>query len=387
MFTPMKELVSVRPLKGHHIYKHLVRYPDGDKRRSKGFKLKREAEAWAAKKRKELTERGTADASITKDERAAVIRFRNEAAKIDGFDGTLADAVDHYLEHLNRSLKPYTCEHVTDLLIDHMHKMQLSKVHIDGTRSNLKRFNAEYGDRMARDITAEIIQDYLDHLGRAPTTVKNARLALSGLFSHAIKVKAADKHPVAAVELAKTKNKKPGILKPEELAAYLAAASDRVVPAIALSFFAGIRRAEIERLDWANIDFDEGDIYIPEDVAKAEKERWVDMCDTLKAWLLPHRLNKGAVVQSPQIHRTDMVKARKLAGIKWPKNAGRHSFATYHLGKHMHAGETAFQLGHPNPTMLEKHYRSTVRSVKKLADAYWNILPDQVANITNIKAQ
>ena len=53
----------------------------------------------------------------------------------------------------------------------------------------------------------------------------------------------------------------------------------------------------------------------------------------------------------------------------------------------MHAGETAFQLGHPNPTMLEKHYRSTVRSVKKLADAYWNILPDQVANITNIKAQ
>ena len=378
--------VTVKPYKGHPTYKYRVFYPDGGKRRTKNFKKKREAEMWARDKQTQIAKSGTEQADITKEERLAVMQFRTEAGEIDGFDGSLADAVSHYLEHIKLTLKPYTCLEVTGLLIDRMDMLELSKRHIDSTKSRLKHFNAEYGDRKARDITKPIIEDYLKHLNLAHVTVVNARLTLSALFAHAVREGAASTNPVTEVELAKVKTKKPGILMPSEVALLLSKADDRVVPAIVLSFFAGLRRSEIEGLKWQNIDFKDNEINVPEEIAKNNKERWVDISDNLRAWLLEYRQQEGHVVQSPQIHRTGIEKAREAGKIKWKKNAGRHSFATFYLAKHRHGGETAIQLGHPNPTMLERHYKSTVKQARNVADTYWSIVPEKASNITDIKA-
>lgn len=47
-----------------------------------------------------------------------------------------------------------------------------------------------------------------------------------------------------------------GILTPAELARLLESASDETLPYWALVGFTGLRTAELERLDWAEVHFD-----------------------------------------------------------------------------------------------------------------------------------
>jgi integrase len=61
------------------------------------------------------------------------------------------------------------------------------------------------------------------------------------------------------------------------------------------------------------------------------------------------------------------------AKIKWPANALRHSFASYHLAQFKNAAATAAELGHTSPTMLYKHYREVVRP--DAAAQWWQVMP------------
>ena len=371
----------------HPTYAYRVRYTEGGKRLNKYFKVKtgeKGANQWAQAKRKEQAELGTAEESITKEERRAVMTFRDAVGEMTGDKPSLTDAVGHFLGHLSVTNKPIPCSDVADSLIDRLEKEGKSKRHIDSTRNRMDKFNTEYGDRMAGDISTEIIDDFLAHLELAPKTMINYRLALSGMFSHAVRLKAAESNPVEEALRPKVEKKEPGILKPKEVAALLSAADDRTLPALAISFFAGLRRSEIEVMDWGHIDFDDNTIEVKANIAKNEKRRFVEMSDNLKAWLLPHAQHEGAIVQSLQIHRKGGEMAREAAGIKkWPVNAGRHSYASYHLAEYKNAGKTALMLGHPNPTLLYNTYRAVVKP--KDAAIYWSIRPEAVDNVTSIK--
>lgn len=377
--------VIVSKVTSHPRYKWRVRYPDGGKRKDAWFKVKTEADSFAKGERNKVSERGTVEASTTKDEHRALVRFRDAVEDMDTDKPTLMDAVDHYLNHLSVTRKSMTCSEVADKLIDRLEIEGKGKRHIDSSRSRMNRFNAEYGDRMASDISTEIVDDFITHLGLAPKTMINYRLAISGLFTHAVRLKAATSNPVTEALRPKVLKKEPGILRCQQVAALLLAADERTLPAIAISFFAGLRRSEIEKLNWSEIDFDENTIEVKAPVAKKEKRRFVAISANLRAWLLPYDQIAGAVVASPQIHRSGVEKARGGAGItEWPENAGRHSFASYHLAEHKDAGKTAFELGHPDPRQLYADYRALVK--EKDAHTYWSITPQDVSNITNIKA-
>ena len=381
----MSNDVVVSKVTSHPRYKWRVRYPDGGKRKDAWFKVKAEANSFAKAERDKVSERGTVEGSTTKDEHRALVRFRDAVEDMDTDKPKLMDAVDHYLNHLTVTRKSMTCTEVAAKLIDRLEVEGKGKRHIDGSRSRMDRFNAEYGERMASDITTDIVDDFITHLGVAPKTMINYRLAISGLFTHAIRLKAATSNPVTDALRPKVLKKEPGILKPKQVAALLLAADERTLPAVAISFFAGLRRSEIEKLNWSEIDFDENTIEVKAPVAKKEKRRFVAMSANLRAWLLPYNQLEGAVVKSPQIHRKGVEKARERAGItKWPENAGRHSFASYHLAEYKDAGKTAFELGHPDPRQLYADYRALVK--EKDAHTYWSITPQDVDNITNIKA-
>jgi hypothetical protein len=64
----------------------------------------------------------------------------------------------------------------------------------------------------------------------------------------------------------------------------------------------------------------------------------------------------------------------KVAGVKMPHNALRHSFCSYHVALHGDAGKTATLLTHRgNVSILYEHYKGNC----KMADgvAYFGILP------------
>ena len=150
--------------------------------------------------------------------------------------------------------------------------------------------------------------------------------------------------------------------------------------------FAGLRRAEIERLDWREIDFDEGHIEVPAEKSKSKiANRFITIQANLREWLLPHRKLKGKVTPSLGF-RELFEQARKDAGIaEWLDNALRHSFASYHVSKFRDAKGLALDMGHTDSGMLFNHYRALVRP--KEAERYWNIKPEASAKVVPLVAR
>jgi integrase len=79
----------------------------------------------------------------------------------------------------------------------------------------------------------------------------NFRTVVSGLFEYAVKRALISRNPMRAVERVKAVDKPPGIFTPEELKKLLEAAHGDILPALAIQAFAGVRTAEILRMEWS----------------------------------------------------------------------------------------------------------------------------------------
>lgn len=67
----------------------------------------------------------------------------------------------------------------------------------------------------------------------------------------------------------------------------------------------------------------------------------------------------------------------------WPKNALRHSYATYHFAEHRNPAELVVNMGHNDDAeTLFNHYRGIVKP--KQAKAYWGLVPTGEAKIIPI---
>jgi integrase len=141
---------------------------------------------------------------------------------------------------------------------------------------------------------------------------------------------------------------------------------------LTIGAFAGLRAAEIERLDWSEVDLEEALIEVTAKKAKTAQRRVVTILPNLMRWLEPYRQLSGSVV--PANLRWLLLDAREQAGLKeWPSNALRHSYASYHLAKFRDAAALALQMGHTGTNLIFKHYREVVKP--RDAALYWNIAP------------
>ena len=390
MFSTMSNKVTVNEV-AHPRYKYRVRYPDGGKRKQKFFKLKQDANKFAKGERERIDERGTLDADITADERKAVIAFREGVADFP-IQITLNDAIEFFLKKATLRHKSITCLELSDKLLLRIQKEASEKEgkgkrHIDDVTSRLKRFTDSYGDWMACDVSTDIIDEYLDELDVASQTKLNYRNKVNQMFRHGVKIGVCDSNPVEDSIKPKVSGSDIEVLKPTQVAELLSCANDTVAAGLAISFFAGLRASEIERLDWADIDLEEGHIDIKAKNSKSARRRIVTISDNLKEWLLPYEKHEGKVIGSiPWQWRSGYEEAREAAKIKeWPHNAGRHSFASYHLADHEDAGKTAFELGHTNQRIVYQHYRKLVKP--KAAATYWSITPTEAENIIHMKGK
>jgi integrase len=101
-------------------------------------------------------------------------------------------------------------------------------------------------------------------------------------------------NPAAEIQKAKEIDAPPGILTVQQTARLLEAASPELLPYVAIAAFAGLRRAELERLDWSNIHFDDNLIEVTAQKSKTARRRFVKIQPNLREWLLPLRKYKAA---------------------------------------------------------------------------------------------
>jgi integrase len=184
-----------------------------------------------------------------------------------------------------------------------------------------------------------------------------------------------DFNPIAFTVKPKLIDRPPEIFTVDELRALLEAAQreePRVVPMVAIGAFAGLRDAEIKRLEWSEIDLARGHIEVKAAKAKSARRRLVPIQPNLAAWLRPYSSLEGLVV--PEGARGKLDRVRKAADLaRWPKNGLRHSFASYRQAAIHDAPRVASELGHTTPQILYSTYRELV--LPEEAERYWKIEP------------
>jgi integrase len=171
------------------------------------------------------------------------------------------------------------------------------------------------------------------------------------------------------------------IFTPAETRKLLNSIKDELKPFAALWCFTGLRKEEISRLDWTEIDaaLATGSVYLPASKAKTGRARSVPLGDAAKSWLIAFRKPDGPVLPARYaaqraLDRVPPLMARR-AGITWKVNAPRHSFASYLLATGTPSREVASQMG-SSLQQLDRHYNSRSLTITRAtAQEYFDIRP------------
>ena len=357
---------KVRRVK-HPRYKWIVTYSINAILQKKYFNRKQDAEEFKEAREKESIEHGTSE--LTATERAAVLDLRDRLASCSG---SVREALEAFCAQRESALRSIDVESLVADLIATKEREGQSKRYLQDLRSRLGRFALGFEGRTMADISTDEISGWLHDLRVSPTTESNYRRVVVRAFNFAQERGFVDGNCAAKSAKVKTAGGEVGILTPTQMAALLQAADESLVPALAIGAFAGLRRAEIERLDWSEIDLDSNLIEVTAAKSKSARRRLVEILPNLRAWLLPHRKLAGKV--DPPASRERPEEARERAGIHdWPSNALRHSYASYHLAEHKDSARLALELGHTNSALIFRHYRELVKP--KDAARWWQIMP------------
>lgn len=174
-----------------------------------------------------------------------------------------------------------------------------------------------------------------------------------------------------------------GVYTPEKLRSLLFQIEPRLVPFVAIGAFAGLRTAEIVRLEWPEVRFGQNVIEIKASKSKTASRRLAPILPVLAEWLVPFRKESGRVLVGVLDEFAIATQFKKAvdaivddAGtplVKIVHNGLRHSFITYRMAILKSAAEVALEAGN-SPRMIFEHYRELATEAE--AKDWFAILPD-----------
>ncbi len=337
-------------------------------------------------------------------------------------DVPLLQAAEYYVRRHPTKIPPRSVLRVAAEMLKFKKSDGLSDEYLRHLRYDMKKFAATFHGNIGM-VMGPDIDKWLRGLGVSPRTRNNLRASVQTLFAFAKAQRylPKDHDEIDAVMVAKNAVSEIEIFTPKEMAEILAHADKQLVPFLALGAFAGIRHAEIQRLEWAELHFDAGIIEIRAAKAKTASRRTVPILDNLRAWLLARHREVGLVCggldtkneipalvetinesrraawakanrvsadvlnESEKRARDNPAKAKdkappgaetaKIEGwpaFAWKHNALRHSFISYRVADIQNVAQVALEAGN-SPQMIFKHYRELVRP--DAAKAWFAIVP------------
>jgi integrase len=310
-----------------------------------------------------------------------VARHYAEAVKLLGSD-LVIEAAREYAKRHPVKLPQKSVVAVVDEFIEAKRAKGVSRRYMEDLVYRLGQFKDCIKSNIGQ-VDADEIRMFLDGLTKAngekvsARSYNNFRFALVTLFEFAKKRKylPADWNEFGSVDVMKDNGGAIEIFMPEELTQLLNHAPAELVPFLTLGGFAGLRSAEIERLDWKDIRFETGFVVVEAGKAKTASRRQIEMSANLRAWLKPYTKKTGKVL----LHNDDQLyKAlRELsvtAKVPWKNNALRHSYISYRVAESGDANRTALEAGN-SPAMIFSNYRELVTPQE--AKKWFSILPSK----------
>jgi integrase len=337
------------------------------------FKTRAEADAERLRQLTAFARHGREAMALAAHEVSEFIKARKRLADYGKSVSDAADFLIHHLEEIRRC--KITVAQLADEVIEAKRSDGMSAAYLADLRKRFKHFCRDFGDRPIASLTVEEIDNWLRALPLSPKSRANYRANIGVLFSYAKKRRMINENPVEFTAKPKLVDKPPQVFTVDELRGLLESAqcvSLDVLPMLAIGAFAGLRDAEIKRLDWNEVNFSRGHIEVKAAKAKSARRRIIPIQQNLAAWLQPYRGMRGRLV--PVGARKKIDRVRKAVGLtRWPKNGLRHSFASYRLATIHDAPRVASELGHTSPAMLYANYRELV--MPEEASRYWQIAP------------
>lgn len=301
-------------------------------------------------------------------------------------DVQLTEAAKHHALLLKERATSWTVEEGAKHWLDSLERKARSARYYGDAFNRLTRFRKLHGTVSMADITPDHVQKWLRGLGKlAPQSQKNYLTVASSMFAHAVKQHKAPRNPVTEIERPDVVREEAGILTPAELRRLLLHLPADTVPFVVLSAFAGLRPAEVQRLEWKDINFANSIVSVQASKSKTKRRRTVPMPANLKAWLRPLVKDEGKVVALADltIRQKRLKPAREKAKLtRWPHDCLRHSAATYMLQREGDAARVALWLGHTQE-VLHEHYKGLLTNPKQAAE-WFAIVPPESKKRTNV---
>ena len=361
-----------------------VRVPSLDgKRTRRFFDSKQAAETFLQLKKAEQTNFGVRGVSLTEQARAD---FMWCEAQLRPYAHTVRQAVQTLLPQLKAREHGLSVADAVKRLLESKRAVGLSERHLYCIENRLARFAADHAERSLASFTLRDVERWLNALPMGAQSVNHYKATLHSLFAYGVKVGACVANPVSGIDSRKVVRAAPSILNPAQLSALLTACGDdaEMLAYVAVGAFAGLRRAEIERLRWEDVNLTRGFVTVGAQNAKTGRRRLVPVCAALRAWLAPVAKTAGPLAPTINFRRRFHA-AREAAGLlgEWEGNELRHSYASYRLAETQNAAQTALELGN-SPTVLQAHYKEL--ATPDDAAAWFAVKPQPARNVVAFAA-
>jgi integrase len=283
----------------------------------------------------------------------------------------LREAVEFFLRHNRADVPRLMLTEIAEKFAASRRQAGLSTNYIGQCRKAINDLAKAFPGRTLPDLKTSELDAWLGGVNLGPTSKNDIRKLLRACGNWAEKqgylVKGAN--PFSGMVRYKEAKTPVAIFTPEQLASVLKKADDVLRPYLALGAFAGLRTAELHRLDWSEIDLDRGFITVAASKAKTRQRRLVPISDNLKLWLAPLRQASGRVCHHERAQRPV---AKLCEGFTWAKNGLRHSYISYRLAILHDTARVALEAGN-SPEIIFGHYRELV--TPESATAWFKVRP------------
>lgn len=332
----------------------------------KNFKTKGAAEVIANRYRSEAEKHGLQAFALPPVARAEASR----ALEILGGEAGLDEAADFYLRHKQRIVSSKTVREVKDEYIAAKTAANRRPRTIETLLHRFGKLVVTFGDYLISELSTANLEDWLNLKKIHGISRTTMRADLVGLFNFALRRGYALDNPAKGLEKPMADDRVPKILTVDESRRLLAKAVEiapKMIPYFVLGMFAGLRPAELQRLEWKAVRLEEGFVRVIPEVAKKRRMRLVQLSENAVEWLAAYR-STGPI----HFERMRFDEIREAAGVTWAQDILRHSFGSYALAANENGALTAMQMGN-SQDVLFRHYRELV--TKKEAEKFWAIRP------------
>lgn len=267
----------------------------------------------------------------------------------------LLEACEFYRKHHPQHIQQKPFSELIQIFVESRKKLALSYCYVNQSRINLNKLEKfcklKSNETPSQSQTLAFLETY------SQITTRNNKLRTFLIFGNwLVKQNYATVNPFEKIEYWKEPPSKIEIYTPKEMSDMLAKSPKLLIPYLAIGGFAGLRTAEIARLDWKEVNLERNFITVAAEKAKTAARRIVPIQDNLKSWLLPHAKKEGRIIPYEISHAYFLIRD---AGCTIKHNALRHSYISYRLAQIHDTARVALECGN-SPDMIFRHYRELV---------------------------